>query len=106
VHHSISVQLVRLVAGGYSEPEGSLGVVESSSSAERSLRHFVAWVGSEHGPHSSGPIDDVDLERVGWLSVRVPDEMEERLRLADLKDPGRVAREALRKALELLAGDG
>lgn len=101
MHHAVHVQLVRLKADGYSEPYGSLGVVESSAEGRRGRRHFVAWLASEeHGLHSSGPIADDDLVRLGWLSVRVPDEMEERLALADLKDPARIAREALRAALE------
>lgn len=101
MHHSIHVQLVRLESDEYSVPSGTLGVIDSSTD-DGAPRHFVAWCGSENGPHGSGPILDADLEQVGWLHVRLPDETEERLKLADLNDPARIARDALRKALEIL----
>lgn len=102
MHHSIHVQLVRLEDGDYSVPVGTFGVIDST--AADTMHHFVSWAASGvAGPHGSGPIADIDLERLGTLTVRLPDETEERLKLADLKDPARIAREALRKALENLS---
>lgn len=59
MHHAVHVQVVRLVDPDYSEPEGSMGVVESSSDDGR--RHFVAWLSPhEHGLHSSSGSELVD----------------------------------------------
>lgn len=98
MRHTIQVQLVRLVGDEYTQPPGSLGVVEASN--DDRTRHFVAWASPEHGPYGSGPIAEEDLELVGFLSVKLPEETERRLAIADLKDPRRIAFEALRKAVD------
>lgn len=59
------IPLVRLTGGDYSVPAGTVGVVDSTD--EEAQQHFVCW--STGG--CSGPINDVDLERLGEVSVPI-----------------------------------
>lgn len=59
----IVIPLVKLTGGDYSVPAGTVGVVEDTDESRQ--QHFVSWVTGG----SSGPINDVDLERLGEISV-------------------------------------
>jgi hypothetical protein len=57
------VQAVRLTSAAYSQPAGSLGVIEDTD--DDGNFHFVNWIGGS----SSGPIRGLDLEDLGEISL-------------------------------------
>jgi hypothetical protein len=76
-HRAIETTLVRLKKEGYSVDAGTLGLVDRQfSSLNEETIVAVTWVGKEQGQYrSSANVVETDLEAVGVILIRIPDEI-------------------------------